>query len=84
MLKQNAWTHSKRSFVFPGGMEKMLGRHGVSLQMAVFDPAVGGEVYTLYMEQPGYAQALGRVAPFNLFTHNTVIRTPFGQVAFII
>lgn len=62
----------------------MLGRHGVSMHKGVFDAAVGEEVYALFMEEPGYAQALGRVEPFNLLAHNGLVRTPYGLVAFII
>jgi hypothetical protein len=62
----------------------MLGRHGVSLQKVVFDPNIGEEVYALYMEEPVYAQALGRVAPFNIFAHSGVVRTPHGMAAFIL
>lgn len=84
MLKRNAWTHGNRHFEMSGSMAGMLGRHGVSIHKAVFDADIGEEIYALYMEEPPYAEAVGQVAPFNIFAQNGAIRTPHGIVAFIL
>ena len=53
MRKQNAWTHGNCNFIMPELTDGMKGRQGVSMHNAIFDPAIGDEVYALYMEFAG-------------------------------
>jgi hypothetical protein len=84
MKKENRWKHGSRDFVLPPLSEDLKGRHGCSLQMAIFDKAVGEEVYVLYREQRDHADKFSQIAPFNLLVRFGLVETPHGVVAFIV
>jgi hypothetical protein len=84
MRKENRWTLGTRHFVLPGLPDDLKGRHGCRLHKATFDPSVGEEVFALYLEEPDFAHQYSQVSPFNLIVHFGLVKTPYGEVAFII
>jgi len=84
MLKRNQWTLGERHFQMPPMPEGMRGVQGCSLHFAVFDPAVGEEVYLLFREEPGYAENYAEVKPLTMLATTGMVRTPHGLAAFIV
>ena len=84
MRKNNRWTLGARNFVLPDLPEDQKGRHGCRFHSTTFDPAVGEEVFVLFMEEPDFVDQYSQIAPFNLLAQSGLVRTPHGVVAFIV
>jgi hypothetical protein len=80
--KNTQWTHGKGKFVAPLLPSQLRGITGCLFREAVFDQAVGNEVYLAIFEQAECARDLARLRQFNLFCKNGVVRTSHGLVAF--
>ena len=75
MRKNNRWTLGARNFVLPDLPEDQKGRHGCRFLSTTFDPAVGEEVFVLFMEEPDFVdqyspdRPIQPARPIRLGTH---------------
>lgn len=78
----NQWKHGKTQLVCNPLPATLLGHQGVSFERAIFDKAVGSEIFLQILEIRHYADEIGGLGLLDLYCKSGIVRTRVGPLAF--
>lgn len=84
MQTDNRWKRAARSLQVPPLPANLRGSSGCLLARAIFDEAIGVEVYLAILEEPSWCLPLAATRPFKIFCKSGLAHTGNGGIIFLI
>ena len=84
MHLDNRWTSGSRALVVPPLPPRLHGMSGCLLARAIFDEAVGVEIYLAILEEPSWCLPIAGMRPFKLFCKSGLAQTRHGGLIFLL